>query len=449
MAYMSKQCFTYKKLKKQIGQQCTIYKKLHKNGELGSQPGMYQEKDGRKIPSECTSAYLRGGIITTMASFEKFMKDLLQEAEDTVLYERQPHEPFQACKDCENLEYQHVKTTTRRNEIDEDELNEVRHRKIESVLIHKWDAKYKNNLTRSRNPPERQCKELSKEIFDDYPFVYYYLLDEKFLSKFESKQKSDICAILRLFYGFRCIMAHGNAQETLDNPYTLKYWPLCPTCIKNPDGGDIKCPKNEVEQTIDGQHSIRTDEININRCEHCKDHLKFQSIFYLSEAYDRCIEEQGKQNVLKSCRIYPRKKPIEKLCSIPHDAEQQHPNQEKALEIIQYFFPNVENATDPRWNYRLQLGPSYAIFHLCRVYHWLKEGKQEMYITYNMLVRINQFILALAYRIKVAVAKIMMRDWELPDRTWGVPRDDDERETMIKRFIAKHESKVRKLQSLP
>ncbi len=101
MAFPYNQCFAYKTLKSQIGQQCNTYGRLHKRSDLGSLPGMYVKSEGRVIPSDDVSSFLRGGIIGTMASFEAFVVDLLNEAYDTILFERKKCKG--TCKDCEQL----------------------------------------------------------------------------------------------------------------------------------------------------------------------------------------------------------------------------------------------------------------------------------------------------------------------------------------------------------
>ena len=104
----SNQCFAYKILKKQIGQQCEIYGRLHEKGDLGSLPGMYKESEdfNDTIPSDDVSAFFRGGVISTMACFEGYVVDLLDEAYDTILYQRK-NCPGN-CDDCCQLKYNHV-----------------------------------------------------------------------------------------------------------------------------------------------------------------------------------------------------------------------------------------------------------------------------------------------------------------------------------------------------
>ena len=46
------------------------------------------------------------------------------------------------------------------------------------------------------------------------------------------EDESAICAMLRLFYGIRCIMAHGKSDKTLSEG-VLKEFPQCPKCEGN------------------------------------------------------------------------------------------------------------------------------------------------------------------------------------------------------------------------
>ena len=73
-----------------------------------------------------------------------------------------------------------------------------------------------------------------------------------------------------------------------------------------------------------------------------------------------------------------------------------------------------------------------------------------MYITYRLLVRINQFVLLLAFRIKLAVAKWLSEceDSErMPElkELWGYTDDTERLEQSIKKLEAEHEKRINEI----
>ena len=109
------------------------------------------------------------------------------------------------------------------------------------------------------------------------------------------------------------------------------------------------------------------------------------------------------------------------------------------LKIIESHFPTPTAGT------RDKLPASFAYFHLCRVLNWVKKKKIDMYITYRLLVRINQFIHMLAFRIHIAVAEILIRKHGLPNGTWGIKIEEDGRVGNIDEMIEKFEKDYEKI----
>ena len=90
-------CTTYDCLDKRLRQSYTNYKKLSKDGEIA---GFYKYScstdplyishpryDDEIKPGDHTSDYLRGGVISTVATFEAFIGDLINEATDLIAAE--------------------------------------------------------------------------------------------------------------------------------------------------------------------------------------------------------------------------------------------------------------------------------------------------------------------------------------------------------------------------
>ena len=491
----SNQCFAYKMLKKQIGQQCKIYGRLRQKGDLGSLPGMYKKSEDLNdmIPSDDVSAFFRGGIINTMACFEAYVVDLLDEACDTILYQRK--KCLGTCEDCQQLRYDHVIRKKESQPLDEakDTAKENSQQDLKKKALEKEKYRAKDFYPRikglsdeeieilekgeaEQNPQTKQSKE-KQEIFENYEsmkeemtsrktkhdvnqrnpillhkwnekysdvlsgpnyFVssifqgggikYYYPIDGNKISKVIIKDKVVVCAMLRLFYGIRCIMGHGN-DGTLNNSLTLKEFPFCEACFQQ-GHKQLHCITS---------HKNPDDSINkqkFKKCEKCQnDTLSIlDNISQLSATLDTCITQMGKKKVLKKSRHFPRRETFERLA-----------NEEKAQQaewIIEKYDLDID---------RINSGPglvneNYAYFHMCRILHWLKENKRMMYVTYRVLVRINQFILVLAYRMRIAVAQILMEKHGLEDGIWNVPEDKEKLKKKIEKFEKKHKERVESLQ---
>ena len=84
------------------------------------------------------------------------------------------------------------------------------------LMYHTWQEEYDHYLN----------KNFSKYFASPYLPVpsYFYALDDEKIAKVKL-DGVNVCAMLRLFYGFRCIMAHGNAERTLENENILKNFP--------------------------------------------------------------------------------------------------------------------------------------------------------------------------------------------------------------------------------
>ena len=94
-----------------------------------------------------------------------------------------------------------------------------------------------------------------------------------------------------------------------------------------------------------------------------------------------------------------------------------------------------------------ELNKGYGLYHIGRLAYFACELEKEMYITYRMFVRINQFLLLLAFRIQTALRKwihkygmqldiIMYVDHDLMTNLEDIIcKRDDEQEEKIKELM--------------
>ena len=217
----------------------------------------------------------------------------------------------------------------------------------------------------------------------------------RFLKLKPDKNWEVICFMLRLFYGIRCIMAHGNATGTLDTG-VLRNFPVCPKC----------------SGSFEPVHSLKgtTNIHDVNTCTKCQTPCSsFVNIFDLSSLLDKCIEQQGRKLILRKNRHFPRLETFESYLPQDHDKE-------RAKAIINgYDIKDIDASA--------VVNENCAYFHMCRIYHWLEENQRMMYVTYRVLVRINQFILVLAFRMKVAVARMLIEKCKISE-VWNVKEEN-------------------------
>ena len=240
--------------------------------------------------------------------------------------------------------------------------------------------------------------------------------------------------MLRLFYGIRCIMAHGKSDKTLSEG-VLKEFPQCPKCEGNLTQITLDDSKDLVHYSINYTKKIKNlPEDKVLSQETFKELL---GQYPETEEQDKHIKK--KVDAISSDADYkigriPKKEEFEKLkTEINEGLEEEEWND--VFKIIESHFPTTETSD--------KLPASFAYFHLCRVFTWVKK-KKDMYITYRLL---NQFIHMLAFRIHIAVAEILIRKHGLPNGTWGIEIEEDGSagniDEMIEEFEKEHEKIVR------
>lgn len=67
------------------------------------------------------------------------------------------------------------------------------------------------------------------------------------------------------------------------------------------------------------------------------------------------------------------------------------------------FFKNLDIPFEPTLG--MNMAPGYGFYHIGRVAYFTCTLQRDMYITYRMLVRINQFLLMLSFRIQLSIRK--------------------------------------------
>ncbi len=448
-----KRCNAYDNLHTKLGNQCLRYRAFYQNELLGSIPGMYKINEfGEKIPNGLVSDYFRGGIISTIAIFEAFIVDLLEEAcelctERCKLHCEYKKEAADSSKkdggkkdggkkqdDTKKCKKYHIIP-----EIKKQAGNKNPQATPLTVQFHSWSSEYARVLIEGKEESAQvplQDKEIDK-TFTDYlfrsfpdsagktnptPITYTYIIEEQHYSEvkigtrrrtvpFDEKlpyrrqqrkleDEGAICAIFRLFYGIRCVMAHGNSEKTLNNG-NLKNFPYC-----------SQCNNTTLEDSMD-------------------------LVIYLEKCITNIGPSEG-EKVDNDIRRIPTKVKFNEIKENFHNSLEED-EWTDVFKIIDKHFPTPTNDTP--------YTAAFAYFHMCRTLHWLRKTKSNMYITYRLLVRINQFIHMLAFRIHIAVAEILMKEHKLQNGTWGINIEENGNngniDGMIGTFEKKHKEFVK------
>ncbi len=431
---VSTRCSAYDCLNEQLEQSYKSYRKLRQEGELDRcvknhvpKPGDTKPDDmyvphhcytNEEKPADHTSDYLRGGVISTMATFEAFAGDLINEAAKLVKdkYKSNSHElksinsrmskkcidskpqeltPWNvlyhswavatckstcSCADCiktKNGVYSKYLLT---------DLEIQQGKTIVDVMLAQGDLKFNHTIRCGTDPSKTSSIKVSKSVGD------------------LKQSKCFICIMLRFCYGIRCVMAHGNSEKTCEKDGGALY--KFPECCKTCDCDKDKCDKDKCPT-----------------CKCFKDTARLVELYNkIYKFLDELIVTDKINDDKRRVRRIPKKKDFQDL---KKEYKKSLTSTEwiECVDIIDDHFPDSEVVPLPA---------SYAYFHMLRVYHWLKNSKRAMYITYGMFERITTFIRTLAFRMYLAVAQLLIDNYKLPDGVWGVKKGNIE--TLITDF---------------
>ena len=206
-------CSAFDDLNERLSQSYVSYGKLCQDGELGKHPGMYVSNldcNNEMKPAEHTSDYIRGGVISAVATFEAFFGDLINEATDLVAhaYNHENGCPNQAT--C-FLKIHHAKMCKRYRQ----PAKQRKRLKHKDVTLHKW-ATYDQQDNAIRPYLEYLLLNEKEDSFIDIilkqgDFSFIYKIDAHKVSQIivsahpNAKQqqigKCFICVMLRFCYG--------------------------------------------------------------------------------------------------------------------------------------------------------------------------------------------------------------------------------------------------------
>ena len=225
-----------------------------------------------------------------------------------------------------------------------------------------------------------------------------------------SEEKS-VCAILRLWYSIRCISAHGMATQTFSKDGALYKFPDCEKCRKD--------TQNE----------------------------EFQM---LHNGWDLCeeIEAASESEIPKRLEGSVSDHHYAMIPSIPNVEEIHSSRNKKACELVDKLGLKQDGCS-----------PGNVYYHISCIAFFASKLEMRMCITHRLLVRINQFVLLLAFRIKLVVVKYLVeyskkengKIDDLKEGLWGYVVNDDEKDAdervqkLIEKVQRKHKEKIEEI----
>ena len=272
--------------------------------------------------------------------------------------------------------------------------------------------------------------------------TYLYLLDDTVHSIITIDDQEAICAIMRLWYGIRCVSAHGVPDKTTKQG-CLKDFPKCSGCQKYREDTGQKGTHQNTGQEGTTRQEEKTEETSQQLLTLSAKLCSYLDIVLNSPDRDNILRG-NKDDFDDNYKEFLKIKRLPKVDVIKgfhvNETEEGEKCKKSAIELTKKYWPEIPLVKE-------EYPASFGFYHLYRKYDFVSSLHHGMYITYRLLVRINQFILLLAFRIKLAIAKWLSDHKDscserMPElkNLWGYTDNEEE----LKKIILEEEEEHRK-----
>ena len=353
----------YDELAKRLENQCNIYKRLGESGDIGKH--LYHKvqtgpgNPAKSVPQEAVSEYLRGGIISSFAEYEAFLHKILCEMVDVIHLLR--HHPGNVIVPIVLQNRSPANTT--------EWAKSKIHKKLTgpkwSIFKKTFEEIFCPQVHGGNGIPNLEL--LSSDGEEKFSFCYP-LTGDKY-SKINGLNETDVANILDLWYGMRCVAAHGGVLRTTQHM------------------------SEEFKEFLPGNPINPFLVYGYTFSKFLKDNLKHpvkDNMSSVSRNEFRLIPSVPENHFIKS-----NLKEVSKV----------------NVEAINNYFCHLQ--LDDLAASTNELSKGYGLYHIGRLVHFTCELEKDMYITYRMFVRVNQFLLLLSFRIQIALRKWLHNYGEL------------------------------------
>ena len=206
---------SYDSLVLRLQKQCKIYKRLDReNGDIGKQ--FYNKvhfgkgNPTKSVPQEAISEYLRGGIISSFVEYEAFLQEVLSEMVDLI----HGHTDLTDNVILSSLEIRRSKSKRPGT----DTANWCKTIILKRLTNPRWSTFQDtfNEIFRKVQPPYAEQIPNLELLSNGEEFSFCYPLTGDKYSKITGLDENDVSYILDLWYGMRCVAAHGGMLKALD-----------------------------------------------------------------------------------------------------------------------------------------------------------------------------------------------------------------------------------------
>ena len=394
----------YQELKKQLEKKCVYYERLGADGDIGKD--FYTKEGTSTVPEHAISEFLQGGITSSFSAFEEFLHIVLYESLcELVLSEA----PVDNKAEATRIQFSAEAKNPVRDELKKKRLQSLKDTSdpecTENCLdpmdvVNWWRKKLdkrKFDITKFKqvfrkyillandknevNPCNFQTNKDLELLLKFRHFTYCYPLVKSIYSKMSFTTEDEISEILNLWYGMRCVAAHGYLAKTMETGVLKEFYSY--SALDTSEIVDKDKFKNTsivkwcsltkfVHNNL--RESVHRESVNDTKPETVSDPI-FRQIKAIPNLTDfENIVDKSKHRSLQTC--------FDSL-ELPHAIPHAQPSSAS------------------------ELSKEYGLYHIGRVaYFTCTLGyKKRMYITYRMFVRINQFLLLLSFRIQLALQK--------------------------------------------
>ena len=215
-----------------------------------------------------------------------------------------------------------------------------------------------------------------------------------------------LCDILRLYYGIRCILAHGKARKTLKDG-VLKNFPATDSaCFHNVRKAFTAIKQAREALKSDGKLRKVSDKFEEVRSR------VFLDVDQVKQSLQEALEVDCSTEVKQTLR--------------------------NSLKVVE------EVSTDKNWSvYKMKekdtedkTSSAFGYYDLYKVYDRLESYGRDVWVNYLTLIRLSRFIFRVARRLMLAIAKWLHEKLKV-ENVWGydptktaeqMTRDEDDQE---------------------
>ncbi len=373
-----------KSLKKKL----EFYKLLDEDGAIGTKTGVtdhqgikfdfyFNDPDGgKKIPTSPTKEFLQGGLVSSFAVFEWFLQEILFEFGRAIIL----HNGTVTVTDEELRKT--IKLSSPRLWCFKVAFRQV----IETTVNGAFEANKNFELLKSFD--DGHVGDVGKTDRAAAAFQFYYPLANKKYSKIGLQNVEELDCILNLWYAMRIIVAHGNVSTAFKG--RTGAFKKFISVLKSAEGS---ARLKKIHAGLNFAHFLHysnkvevAPKLNLDHPTH------LEAVQWSAFAGKTTSSDELKYKNIPAIPVSVQALKTTTCCKEKwNDLEQE--------------FPLVFDVSDEPITTDILLSENHGFYHIGRVAYIMYMLISDSYISYRMLIRINQFLRVLSFHIDLALRK--------------------------------------------